>query len=66
MGQLAILVDTEEKINQFKKRYGFPEDVHIRYASSYDLALLEYRDLVLPIIAIVGGGGGLGYRCTLS
>jgi hypothetical protein len=58
MGQLAILVDTEEKINQFKKRYGFPKDVHIRYASSDDLALLEYRDLILPIIAIVWGGGG--------
>jgi hypothetical protein len=66
MGRLAKLVDTEEKINQFKKRYGFLEDVQIRYASSNDLAFLEYRDLVLPIIAIVEGGGGLGYPCTLS
>ncbi len=65
MGQLARLVNTEEKINQFKKRYGFLEDVHIRYAFSDDLALLEYRDLVLPIVAIVEGGG-LGYPCTLS
>uniref|UniRef100_A0A2N9GN85 Transposase (putative) gypsy type domain-containing protein n=1 Tax=Fagus sylvatica TaxID=28930 RepID=A0A2N9GN85_FAGSY len=56
MDQLAKLVDTEEKINQFKKRYGFPKDVQIRYASSDNLALLEYRDLVLPIIAIVEGG----------
>jgi hypothetical protein len=49
-------VNTEEKIDQFKKYYGFPEDVHIRYVSSDDLALLQYRDLVLLIIAIVEGG----------
>jgi hypothetical protein len=56
MGQLAKLVDTEQKIEQFKRRYGFPEDVQIRYASSNDLALLEYQDLVLPIVAIVEDG----------
>ncbi len=56
MGRLAKLVNTEQKIDQFKKRYGFPEDVQIRYASSDDLALIEYQDLVLPIIAIVEGG----------
>jgi hypothetical protein len=60
MGRLAKLVDTEEKINQFKKHYSFLEDVQIRYASSDDLALLEYRDLFLPIIAIVERGGGEG------
>ena len=42
MGRLARLVNTEEKINQFKKRYDFPEEVHIRYVSSDDLALLQY------------------------
>ena len=56
MGRLSKLMDTEEKINQFKERYGFPKDVQIRYASSDDLALLKYRDLVLPIIALVEGG----------
>ena len=56
MGRLAKLVDTEQKIDQFKKCYSFPEDIHIRYAFSDDLALLEYQDLVLPIIAIVEGG----------
>jgi ribosomal protein L31 len=29
MGQLAKLVNTEQKIDQFKKRYDFPEDVQI-------------------------------------
>jgi hypothetical protein len=53
MGRLAKLVDTEQKIEQFKKRYGFPEDVQIWHASSDDLALLEYQDLILPIVAIV-------------
>ena len=56
MGRLAKLVNTDRKIEQFKKRYDFPKDVQIRYASSVDLALLEYQDLVLPIIAIVEGG----------
>jgi hypothetical protein len=56
MGRLAKLVDTEQKIDQFKKCYGLPEEVQIRYAFSDDLALLEYQDLVLPIIAIVEGG----------
>ena len=56
MGRLAKLVNTEQNIDQFRKQYGIPENVQIRYASADDLALLEYRDLVLPIIAIVEGG----------
>jgi hypothetical protein len=56
MGKFAKLVDTEEKIVQFKRRYGFPEDVHIRYVPYGDLALLQHQDLVLPIVAIVEGG----------
>ena len=40
MGRLAKLVNTEEKIIEFKKRYGFPKDVHIRYVSYDDLTLL--------------------------
>uniref|UniRef100_A0A2N9HG78 Uncharacterized protein n=1 Tax=Fagus sylvatica TaxID=28930 RepID=A0A2N9HG78_FAGSY len=44
MGKFAKLVDTEEKIVEFKKRYGIPEDVHIRYVPYGDLALvLESR-----------------------
>ena len=30
MGQFAKLVNTKEKIVEFKRRYDFPEDVHIR------------------------------------
>ncbi len=56
MGRLAKLVNTEQKIDQFKRCYSFPKDVQIRYASLDDLALLEYRDLILPIVAIVEGG----------
>jgi hypothetical protein len=56
MGRFAKLVDTEQKIEQFKRRYDFPKDVQIQYTSSDDLALLEYQDLVLPIVAIVEGG----------
>ena len=56
MGFLAKLVNTEDKIESFKKRYNFPEDVQIRYASKDDLALLQCQDLVLPFIAIVKGG----------
>uniref|UniRef100_A0A2N9HWW7 Uncharacterized protein n=1 Tax=Fagus sylvatica TaxID=28930 RepID=A0A2N9HWW7_FAGSY len=56
MGKFAKLVNTEEKIAQFKSRYGIPEDVHIRYVPYGDLALLQREDLVLPIVAIVEGG----------
>ena len=56
MGRFAKLVNTEEKIAQFKSHYGFPEDVHIRYIPYGDLALLQHEDLVLPIVAIVEGG----------
>uniref|UniRef100_A0A2N9FK66 Transposase (putative) gypsy type domain-containing protein n=1 Tax=Fagus sylvatica TaxID=28930 RepID=A0A2N9FK66_FAGSY len=56
MGKFAKLVDTEEKIVQFKSRYGIPEDVHIRYVPYGDIALLQREDLVLPIVAIVEGG----------
>uniref|UniRef100_A0A2N9GFT3 Uncharacterized protein n=1 Tax=Fagus sylvatica TaxID=28930 RepID=A0A2N9GFT3_FAGSY len=60
MGKFAKLVNTEEKIVQFKNRYGIPEDVHIRYVPYDDLALLQYEDLVLPIVAIVEGGDSNG------
>uniref|UniRef100_A0A2N9GM16 Transposase (putative) gypsy type domain-containing protein n=1 Tax=Fagus sylvatica TaxID=28930 RepID=A0A2N9GM16_FAGSY len=56
MGKFAKLVSTEEKIVEFKKRYGIPEDVHIRYVPNGDLALVLYQDLVLPMVAIVEGG----------
>ena len=56
MGKFAKLVDTEEKIVQFKSRYGIPKDVHIWYVPYGDLALLQREDLVLPIVAIVKGG----------
>uniref|UniRef100_A0A2N9I2P2 Uncharacterized protein n=1 Tax=Fagus sylvatica TaxID=28930 RepID=A0A2N9I2P2_FAGSY len=56
MGKFAKHIDTEEKIVQFKIRYGIPEDVHIRYVPYGDLALLQRQDLVLPIVAIVEGG----------
>jgi hypothetical protein len=56
MGKFAKLVNTEEKITQFKSRYGFPKDVHIRYVPYGNLALLQHEDLVLPIVAIVEGG----------
>ena len=56
MGKFKKLVDTDQKIEQFKRRYNFPEDVNIWYASSEDLALLQNQDLVLPIVAIVEGG----------
>jgi hypothetical protein len=64
MGRFAKLVNTEEKIAQFKSRYGFPEDVHIRYVPYGDLALLQHEDLVLPIVAIVEEG--LEYLCIPS
>jgi hypothetical protein len=56
MGCLAKLVNTEDKIESFKKQYNFPEDVQVRYVSQDDLALLQYQDLVLLIISIVEGG----------
>ena len=56
MGRFAKLVNTKEKIVEFKRRYGFPEDVHIRYFPFDDPALFQYQDLVLPIVAIVKGG----------
>ena len=56
MGRFAKLVNTEEKIVEFKRRYGFSEDVHIRYVPFGDLVLFQYQDLVLPIVTIVEGG----------
>ena len=56
MGRLAKLVNIEEKIDQFKKCYGFLEDIQIRYVSHDDLALPQYQDLILLTISIVEGG----------
>ena len=56
MGRFAKLVNTEEKIVEFKRHYSFLEDVHIWYVLFGDPALLQYQDLVLPIVAIVEGG----------
>lgn len=56
MGRFSKLVNTVEKIEAFKRQYHFPEDVHLRYVSKDNLALLQNVDLVLPMVAIIEGG----------
>lgn len=56
MGRFFKLVNTEEKLEAFKSKYNFPEDINLRYVPKDDLSLLQYANLILPMVAIIEGG----------
>ena len=51
------MVDTFEKLAEFRRKYNFPEDVEVRYCSEDEAILSKGEDkVVLPLVAVVEGG----------
>ena len=57
MGRFASLVDSNEKIEQFKVKYKIPSDVFIRYSNEEEYyTKRETGEVVIPMIAFIEGG----------
>ena len=57
MGRFRELVDTEEKMKNFRTKYNIPPDVGVRYAAQgewYDE--IKTNEVVIPMIAFIEGG----------
>ena len=57
MGKFKSMVDTPERLAEFRRKYNFPEDVEVRYCSKDEVILSRGEDrVVLPLIAVVEKG----------
>lgn len=57
MGKFKSMVDTPEKLAEFRRKYNFLEDVEVRYCSEDKAILSRGEDrVVLPLIAVVERG----------
>ena len=57
MGRFRELVDTEEKMRNFRTKYNIPPQVGVRYAAQgewYDER--KSNEVVIPMIAFIEGG----------
>ena len=57
MGRFKELVDTEEKMRNFRTKYNIPLDVGVRYTAQgewYDER--KTNEVVIPMIAFIEGG----------
>ena len=51
------MVDTHESLRKFRRKYNFPEDVEVRYCPKSETILSKGEGrVVIPLVAIVGGG----------
>ena len=56
MGKFKSMVDTPERLAEFRRKYNFPEDVEVRYCSKDEVILSRGEDrVVLALVAVVGG-----------
>ena len=57
MGRFKELVDTEEKMRNFRTKYNIPQDVGVRYAAQGEWYVeRKTNDVVIPMIAFIEGG----------
>ena len=54
--KLAWLVNSEDRMNQFRQIYRVPPDIILKYYSCDDFPLLNRDEIIIPIMAIVEGG----------
>ena len=56
MGKFRSMVDTPERLAEFRRKYNFPDDVEVSYCLKSKAILLKGEDrAVIPLVAIVEG-----------
>lgn len=51
------MVDTFERLAEFRKAYNIPDDVEVRYCPKSEVILSRGKDkVVIPLVTIVEGG----------
>ena len=57
MGKFKSMVDTPERLAEFRTKYNFPDDVEVSYCPEAEAILSRGEDrVVIPLITIVKGG----------
>ena len=57
MGKFKPMVDTPERLAEFRNTYNIPDDVEVRYCPKSEVILSRGQDrVVIPLVAIVEGG----------
>ena len=57
MGKFKSMVDTPERLMEFRRRYNIPDDVEVRHCLKSKVILLRREGTVVnPLVAIVEGG----------
>ena len=51
------MIDTPERLTEFRRKYNFPDDVEVSYCSESEAILSRGEGrVVIPLVAIVEGG----------
>ena len=57
MGKFKSMVDTSERLVEFRRKYDFPDDVEVSYCLEFEATLSRGEGkAVIPFVAIVEGG----------